>query len=253
MKKLQVWLPLLFSIVLIVRMWIGSGLRKNIPFSCGLFESARPSTVQEVMDPINLRYVDSVHPDSLSDDAVMAMLGHLDPHSIYIPANRLAEVNEDLQGNFEGIGVEYFILSDTVYASNVLANGPSDKAGIKTGDRFLKVGDSVVTGKDINGDKIRKLLRGPSGSKVTITLLRDGKQLTATVTRGTIPSTLLTRSLYAGLHYRLYEHVNNFSGTTYEEFMAAMEDLQQKGLKKLMLDLRDNGGGILGKSHRHGG
>ncbi len=203
------------------------------------------------MDLINLRYVDSVHPDSLSDDAVMAMLGHLDPHSIYIPANRLAEVNEDLQGISEGIGVEYFILSDTVYASNVLANGPSDKAGIKTGDRFLKVGDSIVTGKDINGDKIRKLLRGPSGSKVTITLLRDGKQLTATVTRGTIP-------LYSvDAAYMLdsttgYIHVNKFSGTTYEEFMAAMEDLQQKGLKKLMLDLRDNGGGVLDRSHRYG-
>ncbi|WP_127133140.1 S41 family peptidase [Pseudoflavitalea rhizosphaerae] len=247
MKKLQVWLPLLFSIVLIVGMWIGSGLRKNIPFSRGLFESARPSTIQEVMDLIHLRYVDSVSADSLSDDAVMAMLGHLDPHSIYIPANRLAAVNEDLQGNFEGIGVEYFILGDTVYASNVLADGPSDKAGIKTGDRFLKVDDSVVTGKDINGDKIRKLLRGPSGSKVNITLLRDGKQVATTVTRGMIPLYSVDAS-YMLDSTTGYIHVNKFSGTTYEEFMAAMEELQKKGLKKLMLDLRDNGGGILGEA-----
>lgn len=247
MKKLQVWLPLLFSLVLIGGMWIGSKLRMNIPFSRGIFEAPRASTLQEVMDLINLRYVDSVNQDSLSDDAVQAMLSHLDPHSIYIPANRLADVNEDLQGNFEGIGVEYFILNDTVYASNVLADGPSDKAGIKTGDRFLKVGDSTVTGKDINGDKIRKLLRGPSGSKVNVTLLRNGKQVTTTVTRGTIP-------LYSvDAAYMLdsttgYIHLNKFSGTTYEEFMAAMEDLQKKGLKKLMLDIRDNGGGILGEA-----
>ncbi|MBO9633541.1 MAG: S41 family peptidase [Chitinophagaceae bacterium] len=247
MKKLQVWLPLLFSLVLIGGMWIGSKLRMNIPFSRGIFESARPSTVQEVMDLINLRYVDSVNKDSLSDDAVQAMLGHLDPHSIYIPANRLAEVNEDLQGNFEGIGVEYFILNDTVYASNVLADGPSDKAGIKTGDRFLKVGDSSVTGKDVNGDKIRKLLRGPSGSKVNVILLRDGKQIATTVTRGTIPLYSVDASYMIG-DSTGYIHLNKFSGTTYEEFMAALEDLQKKGLKKLMLDLRDNGGGILGEA-----
>lgn len=247
MKKLQVWLPLLFSLVLIGGMWIGSKLRMNIPFSRGIFESARPSTVQEVMDLINLRYVDTVNRDSLSDDAVQAMLGHLDPHSIYIPANRLAEVNEDLQGNFEGIGVEYFILNDTVYASNVLADGPSDKAGIKTGDRFLKVGDSAVTGKDINGDKIRKLLRGPSGSKVNMILLRDGKQISTTVTRGTIPLYSVDASYMIG-DSTGYIHLNKFSGTTYEEFMAALEDLQKKGLKKLMLDLRDNGGGILGEA-----
>lgn len=247
MKKLQVWLPLLFSIVLIVGMWIGSGLRKNIPFSRGLFDSARPSTVQEVMDLINLRYVDSTNADSLSDDAVQAMLGHLDPHSIYIPANRLAEVNEDLQGNFEGIGVEYFILSDTVYASNVLVDGPSFKAGIQTGDRFLKVGDSVVTGKEINGDKIRKLLRGPAGSKVNVLLLRNGKQVSTTVTRGTIPLYSVDAAYMVDATTG-YIHLNKFSGTTYEEFMAAMEDLQKKGLKKLMLDLRDNGGGILGEA-----
>lgn len=247
MKKLQVWLPLLFSIVLIVGMWIGSGLRKNIPFSRGLFETARPSTLQEVMDLINLRYVDSVNQDSLSDDAVQAMLGHLDPHSIYIPANRLAEVNEDLQGNFEGIGVEYFILNDTVYASNVLPGGPSDQAGIKTGDQFLKVGDSSVTGAGINGDRIRKLLRGPSKSKIDVLLLRNGKQLKLTVTRGMIPLYSVDAA-YMIDDSTGYIHVNKFSGTTYEEFMAAMENLQTKGLKKLMLDLRDNGGGILGEA-----
>lgn len=246
MKKLQVWLPLLFSVVLIIGMWIGSSLRKNIPFSKGLFDTARPSTVQEVMDLINIRYVDSVNQDSLSDDAVQAMLGHLDPHSLYIPAAKLAEVNEDLQGNFEGIGVEFFILNDTVFTSNVLPGGPSDKAGLQTGDQFLTVGDSVVTG-NITGDKIKKLLRGPAGSKVNITLLRNGKKVNTVVTRGNIPLFSVDAS-YMIDNTTGYIHLNKFSGTTYEEFMSAMEELQKKNLQKLVLDLRDNGGGILGEA-----
>ena len=246
MKKLQVWLPLLFAIVLIAGMWIGSGLRKNIPFSRGLFQTARPSSVQEVMDLINMKYVDKVNTDSLSDDAIEAMLAHLDPHSVFIPASRLAEVNEDLAGNFEGIGVEFFIIQDTVNATNVLAGGPSDKAGVQTGDKFLQVGDSVVT-SNITPERIKKLLRGPGGTQVSITVLRAGKPMQFTITRGTIP-------LYSvDAAYMLdsitgYIHLNKFSGTTYEEFMEAMEKLQKQGLKKLLLDLRDNGGGILSEA-----
>lgn len=246
MKKLQVWLPLLFSIVLIAGMWIGSGLRKNIPFSRGLFQPGKATTVQEVVDLVNLRYVDKVNTDSLTDDAIQAMLAHLDPHSIFIPASRLAEVNEDLQGNFEGIGVEFFIINDTVNATNVMVDGPSDKAGLLAGDKFLKVGDSIVTGK-ISSDKIKKLLRGPGGSEVTVTVLRNGKVILAKITRGTIPLYSVDAS-YMIDSTTGYIHLNKFSGTTYEEFMAAMEELQKKGLKKLVLDLRDNGGGILGEA-----
>src|SRR6185437_6793091 len=104
MKKLQVWLPLLFAVVMMVGMLIGFRLRGNIR-PTGFFLTRKPSAVEEVMDLINLKYVDSVPSDSLSDDAIDGMLSHLDPHSIYIPAVDLSEVNEDLQGNFEGIGV----------------------------------------------------------------------------------------------------------------------------------------------------
>lgn len=246
MKKLQVWLPLLFAITLIAGMWIGSGLRKNIPFSRGLFETTRPSTLQEVMDLVNLKYVDKVNTDTLADDAIQAMLAHLDPHSIFIPASRLTEINEDLQGNFEGIGVEFFIIGDTVHATSVLKDGPSDAAGILAGDRFLKVGDSVVTG-NITADRIKKLLRGPGGTQVKITLLRAGKPVTVTVTRGTIPLYSVDAA-YLVRGKTGYIHLNKFSGTTYEEFMAAMEKLQQQGMNKLILDLRDNGGGILSEA-----
>lgn len=246
MKKLQVWLPLLFALVLIAGMWIGFRLRQNIPYSRGLFESAKRSSVQEVIDLVNLRYVDKVNTDTLTDDAIQAMLAHLDPHSVFIPARYLDEVNEDLQGNFEGIGVEFYIINDTVNVTNVLADGPSDKAGLQVGDQFLKVGDSAVAG-NTDGEKIKKLLRGPGGSQVQVVLLRNGKPVTTTITRGTIPLYSVDAA-YMIDAITGYIHLNKFSGTTYEEFMQATEKLQKLGMKQLIFDVRDNGGGILGEA-----
>lgn len=246
MKKLQVWLPLLFALVLIVGMAIGSRLRQNIPFSRGLFEKASSSSVQEVIDLVNQRYVDKVNADTLADDAIQAMLTHLDPHSVYIPATYLDEVNEELQGNFEGIGVEFYIIDDTVNVTNVLAGGPSDKAGLQVGDQFLKVGDSTVAGH-IDGDRIRRLLRGTGGSTIQVTMLRNKKNLTTSITRGTIPLYSVDAS-YMMDATTGYIHLNKFSSTTYEEFMQATEKLQKLGMKQLIFDLRDNGGGILGEA-----
>ncbi|MDF2190036.1 S41 family peptidase [Paraflavitalea sp. CAU 1676] len=246
MKKLQVWLPLLFALVLIAGMWIGFKLRNNIPNSRGLFETAQRSSVQEVIDLVNNRYVDKVNSDSLTEDAIEAMLAHLDPHSIFIPAKYLDEVNEDLQGNFEGIGVEFFIINDTVNITNVLADGPSDKAGLKVGDQFLKVGDSTVAGK-IDADRIKKLLRGPGGSQVPVTVLRNKQTVNTTITRGTIPLYSVDAAYMIDATTG-YIHLNKFSGTTYEEFMQATENLQKKGMKQLIFDVRDNGGGILGEA-----
>lgn len=246
MKKLQVWLPLLFALVLIVGMAIGSRLRQNIPFSRGLFEKAGSSSVQEVIDLVNQRYVDKVNADTLADDAIQAMLTHLDPHSVYIPATYLDEVNEDLQGNFEGIGVEFYIIDDTVNITNVLAGGPSDKAGLQVGDQFLKVGDSAVAG-NVDGEKIKRLLRGTGGSAIQVTMLRNKKAITTSITRGTIPLYSVDASYMIDATTG-YIHLNKFSSTTYEEFMQATEKLQKLGMKQLIFDLRDNGGGILGEA-----
>ena len=187
MKKLQVWLPLLFAIIMIIGMLIGFRLRENIS-TTGFFMTRKQTPVQEVMDLVNMKYVDRVPMDSLGDDAIQGMLTRLDPHSIFIPAVDLSEVNEDLQGNFEGVGIEFQIFDDTVNVVNVLAGGPSEKAGLQVGDKFLKVGDSVVAGNGINTERIRKLLRGPGASKVTISLIRASQPMQITVSRGTIPS-----------------------------------------------------------------
>jgi carboxyl-terminal processing protease len=249
MKKLQVWLPLLFAIVMIIGMLIGFRLRGNIrPTS--FFKTRKQSSVQEVMDLVTSNYVDSVSADTLGENAIEGMLAHLDPHSSYIPAVDLTEMNEDLQGNFEGIGVEFQIFDDTVNVMNVLAGGPSDKAGLRVGDKFIKVGDSVVAGNGINNEKIRQLLRGPGASLVTITLLRAGegnRPQAFTISRGTIPLPSVDVA-YMIDKTTGYIRINRFSETTHAEFAQALMKLQTQGLQKLILDLRENGGGVLQES-----
>ncbi|HRE52042.1 MAG TPA: S41 family peptidase [Flavitalea sp.] len=244
MKKLQAWLPLLFAIVLALGMAAGYTLRENIPSGQGFFQSSRQSSVQETIDLIRMQYVDSLDMDTLAEDAIKAMLNNLDPHSIFIPAKYLQQVNEDLQGNFDGIGVEFQIIDDTVHVVNVLPGGPSDKAGISTGDRFLSVGDSSVAGNNISSEKIKSLLRGKGGSLANIVMLRNGEKKEFQIARSAIPLYSVDAA-YMADSITGFIHLNKFSGTSYEECMQAMEKLQARGMKKLILDLRNNGGGIL--------
>ncbi|HTR28929.1 MAG TPA: S41 family peptidase [Puia sp.] len=249
MKKIQVWVPLLFAIVMIVGMVIGFRLRGNIRTN-GFFKTRKSSTVEEVLDLVNNFYVDSVSTDTLGDNAITGMLSHLDPHSSYIPVSEMAEMTEDLQGNFEGIGIEFQIFDDTVNVMNVLADGPSDKAGLKVGDKFVKVGDSVVAGNGITNEKIRRMLRGPGASKVLITFLRAGDPggpRQVTISRGTIPLPSVDVAYMVNKETG-YIHINRFSETTHAEFAQAVMKLQQQGLQKLVLDLRENGGGVLQES-----
>src|ERR1700712_4548113 len=137
-RKLNTWLPLLFAIVMIAGMSIGYTLRENTTRPGSLFKKQKNTSLQQVLDLIQLKYVDAVSPDTLADDAIQQVLTKLDPHSIYIPAVNLGEVNEDLQGNFQGIGVEFNIFSDTVNIITVMEGGPSEKAGLQVGDRIIK-------------------------------------------------------------------------------------------------------------------
>src|SRR5882672_10405346 len=243
MKKLKVWIPLLFAIVMIVGMLIGYRLYENTNTK-GFFKTRKLNRVQEVVDLVNMKYVDPVDTDSLGEEAIQGILAHLDPHSYFIPAVDREEMNEDLKGNFEGIGIEFQIINDTVNATYVLPDGPSDKAGMKIGDKFIKVNDSVVAGNGITSERIKKFLRGPGASNVIITLLRDNKIKQLPVTRGTIPLPAVDAGYMLDKETG-YIRINKFSRTTYGEFLQAMEKLQQQGLQKLMLDLRGNGGGIV--------
>ena len=236
-------MPLLFSITMIIGMYLGYKMRDNMPGRSFFFtEKRRP--IQEIMDLIQNKYVDDVKIDSLADTAIQAMLNKLDPHSVFIPAEELQEVNEDLAGKFFGIGIEFNIFDDTLNVINVLKGGPGDKAGLLTGDKFLKVDNSDIAGKKTDTDEFRKLLRGDRGTKVKIVFLRGNEQKETVITRDAIPLSSVDASYMINNDIG-YIRLNKFSSQTYREFMESLEALKKKGLQKLVLDLRGNGGGIL--------
>ncbi|WP_336513801.1 S41 family peptidase [Pollutibacter soli] len=243
-KKLQILLPLLFAFAVIVGIFLGYRLHSNMPIAGNMFRNVSRGSLSEVLDLIRARYVDNVSVDSLGNTAIEEMLTKLDPHSIYIPAEDLRGVNEDLAGRFEGIGVEFNIFKDTVHVLTVLKGGPSDQAGLSPGDRIITVGDSVVAGNNITSDRIRGLLRGPRGTKVSVNILRGARKMPFTITRGFIPLYSLDAA-YMLNNTTGYIRLNKFAESTYEEFMASLEKLQKEGMKELVLDLRDNGGGIM--------
>ncbi|RYF84911.1 MAG: S41 family peptidase, partial [Chitinophagaceae bacterium] len=242
-KKIQVWLPLLFSITLIAGMFIGYKMRDAMPGKSFFFTEKR-RTIQEVMDIIQAHYVDTVNLDAIADTGIYAMLSQLDPHSLFIPAKEVQAANDDIAGNFFGIGIEFNIFNDTIHVVNVMKDGPSFIAGIQTGDLILKANDSILSGKKLTTESIRQNLRGPLGSPVSLLLLRKGAQKTVIVNRGIIPLS----SLDAGYMIDAttgYIRLNKFSKQTYREFMESLTALKKQGLKKLVLDVRGNGGGVL--------
>jgi len=246
-KKLQVWLPLLFSIVMIVGMYFGYKLGNQNTGNKGFFSSNTRSSLQEALDLIRLRYVDSVSIDSLEGQAIQEMMNELDPHSVYFPPVEVDDANEDLAGNFDGIGVEFNTYNDTVNVTYVIPGGPSEKAGLLIGDKITKADDSLLTGRDFTVDQIKKRIRGKRGSKARLEILRDNKIQTITVTRGTIPLPSLVAS-YMIDKSTGYIKLNKFTDQSYEEFMTAMEALKKQGLQSLIFDLRGNGGGFMNEA-----
>jgi carboxyl-terminal processing protease len=245
-NKIRVWLPLLFGVVMALGILTGfqlagsSGRNKGVDFG-------ERSSVQQVLDLLRYKYVDSVKLDSVQQSAINAMVEHLDPHTIYIPRQELAEVNADLQGAFSGIGVEYQMINDTMNIVYVVEKGPSEKAGLQAGDQIIKVYEKPIAGQKLSGPDLRKLLRGENKSKVEITYLRNGISNTTSITRGNIPLPSVD-AWYLVSKDVGYIRLNKFSETTYREFMDAATSLQGKGMKKLILDLRGNSGGILGEA-----
>jgi carboxyl-terminal processing protease len=246
-KKLQVWLPLLFSIVMIAGMFFGYKLGSQGNSHNGFFSTNSRSSLQEAVDLIKRRYVDSVRIDSLEGRAIQEMMSELDPHSVYLPPVDLKAANEDLAGNFEGIGVQFNIFSDTVNVVYVMPNGPSDRAGIQIGDKILAVNNVKLVNQVADIDSIKKYIRGERGSKAVLQILRGTSLQNITVTRGTIPVSSVDAA-YMTDKVTGYIKLNKFTDNSYEEFMQAMENLLKQGLKSLILDLRGNGGGFMNEA-----
>ena len=246
-KRLQVWLPLLFSLVMVLGMVIGYKIRQDASMP-GFFKTTNKSVLQEVLDLVDLKYVDKVETDTLGNNAIPNILNKLDPHSVFIPSSELMQVNDDLRGNFTGIGVEFQMFYDTVNILNVLPGGPSEKAGLLVGDKVITINDSIkLAGKKINPDNIRKYLRGKKGTPVKVTVFRNGKLISLVIERGTIPVPSVDAS-YMIDGQTGFIHLNRFSENTYREFMQAMEKLQAQKMQHLILDLRGNGGGLLNQA-----
>lgn len=245
-KKLQVWLPLLFAIVMIIGMFFGYKLGSQ-GGGKGFLSSNSRSSLQEALDLIRLRYVDSINLDTLEGKAIQQMMDHLDPHSVYLPPEKLQDANNDLAGNFDGIGVEFDIYSDTVHVISVVQDGPSHKAGLQVGDKILKVNNVVLAGKVTKADSIKYYIRGERGSKAVLQVLRSNQQQEITVTRGRIPVPSVDAYFMMDKNTG-YIRLLKFTDNSYEEFMAAMEDLKKKGMTSLVYDLRGNGGGFMNEA-----
>ncbi len=238
-----IYLPIAFALIFISGIWIGKFIgRNNIHRSF----ASRTDKINGIIDYVQDQYVDTVNREKLVDKTIADMLQELDPHSAYMTAEERKRMNEPLEGNFEGIGVEFNILSDTIRVMNVITGGPSENTGLHAGDRIVFVDGKPFTGKHIDNSTVMKTLRGKGGTKVKISVKRPGTKDLATfeITRGTVPIYSIDAA------YMLkgdvgYIKLSRFAATSFDEYLQSFKKLKANGMKKLILDLRGNGGGYL--------
>lgn len=245
-RKTKIFLPLIIAASIAIGIFLGTSLnyqKKTITFFGGTPQERK---IKRLIDYIQYEYVDEVNTDSLLDGTIKNMLDKLDPHSVYISANELEQVSESMNGKFVGIGIQFRMHRDSLTVIKVLEDGPSKKAGIKAGDRILVADNDTLFGRNINSNYILKTLKGKPNTSVDITVYRksEDKTLPFTIIRGEVP----INSVDA--HYMLnddlgYIKINKFAATTYSEFKESLDDLMDKGMKKLVLDLRHNPGGYM--------
>lgn len=245
--KFYIYLPIVFALVLILGILIGStfGL-KNSNGSLSIDNDDEYSKINQILKYVHDEYVDTIQTKELVDKTIISLLANLDPHSSYITAEELIASNEPLQGNFEGIGVEFNIVDDTIRVISAIAGGPSEAVGVQAGDKIIKVDGKVVAGIKITNKQVMENLKGKGGTKVKVSIMRRGKRelLYFAITRGTIPIYSIDVS-YMLNSKTGYIKISRFGATTYDEYMQAFEKLQAQGMQQLIIDLRGNGGGFL--------
>ncbi|HZY10763.1 MAG TPA: S41 family peptidase, partial [Bacteroidota bacterium] len=204
---------------------------------------------KDVLSMAEKFYVDEIDTQKLVESAINGMLSELDPHSVYIPASQLPKINEDFQGSFEGIGVEYDVINDTLLVVAPVSGGPSEALGILAGDKIVKINDTSSIG--IKREDVPKKLRGPKGTHVKVAIYRPGEKdlFEFDITRDKIP--LYSVDVSYMINDKVgYVNVNRFSQTTHDEFVSALNKLRSQGMKKLILDLRNNSGGYLEQAYK---
>lgn len=242
----SVLLPLLLALSLVAGILIGTNLPGRHPAVQQVGFRARNDKINNVLNIIESDYVDSVNRNDLVDAAIPAILKKLDPHSVYIPAKDLAHANEPLQGNFDGIGISFNLFADTILVISTIRGGPSEKLGLLPGDKILYVNDSLVAGKQMSEEKVMGMLKGPRGTIVKVKVMRKGYHdlIPFEITRDKIPINSVDVGYMINSNTG-FIRINNFALNTYEEFMKALGDVKSKGMTKLILDLRQNSGGVM--------
>ncbi len=245
-------LPLIISISIVLGMlggrWIAQNEHSQPEY---IVYPERENKIDEVLHYIENSYVDTVNLNILSETAINAILDSLDPHSVYVKEKRLKRANEPLEGKFSGIGIQFNMQEDTIMVVKTISNGPSEKVGLQAGDRIVEINDSLVAGVNMPTNEIVDQLKGTKGTSVEVGVLRKGEDdlIDFTIVRDDIP-------LYSiDVSYMLNDNVgfikiSNFSRTTYNEFISAIDKLRSRGMEKLVLDVRGNGGGYLQAAHQ---
>jgi len=245
-SRKSIYLPLLLAIALAIGVLIG----KFLPGDNGSHQNSnirsRNDKLNSILNIIVSNYVDSVNRNDLVETAIPAILKKLDPHSVYIPAKDLVRANEPLQGNFDGIGISFSMLTDTILVISTIPGGPSEKLGLQPGDKILYVNDSLVAGRNISDQRVMGMLKGPRGTVVKIKILRNRHKelIPFEITRDKIPIYSIDVD-YMVNEQTGYIKINNFAMTTFDEFMVGLKRLKDQGMTSLILDLRGNSGGVM--------
>ena len=246
-KRIVLFLPLILALVLVGGIFMGkkmaAGSQMGLPFQPNISTSNK---LEQVMSYIENDYVDTINQDELLESTISELLQSLDPHSYYIPGEDYKAMNDPLEGNFDGIGVEFRITDDTIMIVNPIGGGPSEKLGIMAGDRIVRVDTELVAGVGVDNQRVMKLLKGPKGTKVNVSIHRPGtvKLIDFTITRDEIPLHSVESAYMLNAEVG-YIKITRFAKNTHEEFLQAANQLKQKGMKSIVVDLRNNGGGFL--------
>ena len=239
-------MPLLMAFCVVLGIMIGtfyanhfSGNRLNII-------NSGSNRINNLLHIIDDQYVDAVNIDSRVDKAIPQILADLDPHSVYISARDVQQVNDDLKGSFSGVGIEFVIREDTIHIQGVIKNGPAEQAGILAGDKIVSVDGKPFVGKEVTNEEAMHRLKGPKDTKVKIGIIRYGHKgvKNFTITRGDIPQKSVS-AVYMLDENTGYIKIKNFGENTYPELLISLAQLSQEGFNNLVIDLRDNTGGYL--------
>ena len=245
-KKTNLYIPLIIAVSVAAGVLLGNLLNRNSQYTFGSMYPAATNKISTVLNLIENGYVDSVNTKSIVEQTIPEMLKNLDPHTTYIPAKNMVEVQEEMTGNFSGIGVQFSVMEDTVRVIDVISGGPSSKIGLMPGDRIVRVNDSIIAGINVKNATVLSLLKGKKNTKVIVGIVRKDydDELEFEITRGEIP-------LYSvDVSYMINDEtgfikISRFANKTYNEFMDGMSFLDNHGAKKVIIDLRQNTGGSL--------